>query len=227
MPIVLTPTTPAPAYGTDQLRVYNEALRICGQRKLSSLIDSNNARYLLDDAWGNNGVNHCLEKGQWNFARRSSKLTYDPTVTPDWGYRRAFNKPADWVQTVMISGDEKFQMPLTAYLDEAGYWFCDLDDLYVSYVSADKNYGLNIGLWPSAFADYVSAHLAAVIIHTLSGDAGKRKEVLDYEKVQLQNAKSRDASNQPTKFPAQGSWVTARHGARTLADMGNRSQLTG
>lgn len=213
--------------GTDQLRVYNEAARVCGQRKLSALTDTQQLRYLLDDVWNNNAVDHCLEKGQWNFARRASKMTYDPTVAPDWGYRRGFAKPTDWVRTVAISGDEKFQVPLTAYTEEVGYWWCDLDTLYVIYVSNDVDYGKNLGRWPSSFADYVSAHMAALVCGTLVGDEGKRKVIRDWEKAQLANAKSMDASNQPTKFPAQGSWVTARYGQRGYSDRGNTGQLTG
>lgn len=212
---------------TDRLRVYNEALRIVGERKVSSLTENRQPRYLLDDAWDNNAVQHCLEKGLWIFATRGSKFTYDPNFTPDWGYRRVYTKPSDWIETVAMGADEYFRVPLLRYVDEGGFWFCDLDNIYVKYVSNDTSFGLNLSLWPSAFADYVSAHLATNIAPSLIGDEKRRQEVYDWEKRQLLNARSRDAQAKPTVFPAEGSWSRARRGFYNGRDQGSRGQLIG
>jgi hypothetical protein len=33
--------------------------------------------------------------------------------------------------------------PLTDYADEVAYWFSDLDEIYVRYVSDDANFGMD------------------------------------------------------------------------------------
>jgi hypothetical protein len=49
--------------------------------------------------------------------------------------RGAFAKPTDWVDTSAVCQDEYFRVPLLQYADEVGYWFADLDEIYVKYVS--------------------------------------------------------------------------------------------
>lgn len=210
---------------TTQLQVYNEALRMCGERKLSSLTENRQPRFYLDDVWANNAAQHCLEKGQWTFAMRTSKLTYDPSFSPDFGYRRVFKKANDWAATSQICSDEFFNVPILRYADEAGYWLCDLETIYVQYVSTGPTWGMDLGKWPSAFADYVSAHMAVLIAPSLSGLNIDKLE--KNEKKNMVNAKSRDAQSQPTKFPAEGSWSRARHGSYTGRDGGNRGNLIG
>lgn len=212
---------------TDKLRVYNEALRIVGERKLSGLTEARQPRYLLDDAWDNNSPLHCLEKGQWTFATRTAKLTYDPGIVTDFGLKRVFQKPTDWAATCMICTDEFFTTPLLRYIDEAGKWAADLDSIYVAYVSNHTNYGMNMALWPSAFADFVSADLAVRIASSLTGNKeGEAKAERAYKKNML-NAKSRDVQSQPTKFPPEGGWNRARHGKASGRDGGSRGNLTG
>lgn len=213
--------------GTTRLQVYNAALFICGERQLASLTENRQPRFLLDSQWNDQGILHCLEKGQWIFATRASKLDYDPTLQPTFGYRRGFIKNTDWVSTTAVCQDEYYRNPLTQYADEAGVWFADLDIIYVKYVSSDPAFGMNLALWPSSFADYVGAHFAAKIVNSLTGDKEKRLEVQEEEKRQLFNAKSMDNKAQPTRFPAQGSWSRARHGNSNWRDGGNRGSLIG
>ena len=83
---------------TQQLGLYNGALRLVGNTKLASLTVNEEAQWLLTDVWndGNGAVQACLEEGLWFFATRTSMLGYDPTITPSFGYAFAFEKPADW-----------------------------------------------------------------------------------------------------------------------------------
>ena len=84
---------------TTKLLIYNDALMICGERKLASLTEDREPRHLLDHVWDNNGVDACLEQAQWHFAMKTVRLDYDPSVTPEFGYNRAFEKPSDWIIT--------------------------------------------------------------------------------------------------------------------------------
>jgi hypothetical protein len=212
---------------TTRLEVYNSALIICGDRTLSSLTEDREPRRLLDIVWDNEGVEACLERAQWKFAMRTVKLDFDTDVTTPFGFRRAFSKPSDWVLTSALCSDEYFTAPLTRYVDEAGYWYADIDEIFVRYVSSSDQYGTDLSLWPGTFSDYVSAHFASKIIFKLTQDVEKRERVLDWEKRQLKSAKSNDAMAGPQQFPAPGNWVNSRYRFGSRRDRGNRGQLIG
>lgn len=218
-----------------RLELYNNALLICGERFLSALTEDREPRHLLDHVWDNDGVKKCLESGQWKFAMRAVRLDYDTAIDPEFGYRRAFSKPSDWCTTCAVCTDEYFNAPLTQYVEETGYWFCDLDELYVRYVSNDSSFGGDLSLWPAKFEEYVAAFFASKIIRKLTSDRAKVEEILGSDLTGEKNgilaasrkmAKSHDAMQGPTQFPATGSWVASR-GYRSRRDRGSRSNLTG
>lgn len=159
---------------------------------------------------------------------RTVQLDYDPSIEPEFGYSRAFSKPTDWCVTSALCEDEYFQSPLLHYTDEATYWYCDLDTIYIRFVSDDSSYGGDLSLWTARFADYVAAHFASKIILKLTSDTDKRNDVFKIERMYLDRAKSHDAMAEPTKFPPQGGWSRARQGqSASRRDRGNRGSLTG
>lgn len=216
---------------TTRLELYNAALLICGERFISSLTEDREPRHLLDHVWDNDGVKQCLESGQWRFAMRAVRLDYDTAIDPEFGYRRAFSKPTDWCATAAVCSDEYFNAPLTQYIEETGYWFCDLDELYVRYVSNDSSFGGDLSLWPAKFADFVATFFASKIILKLTSDEKKRNAILHPRDGLLvrarKEAKSLDAMAGPTVFPARGSWVSSRGTGWGRRDRGSRSNLTG
>jgi hypothetical protein len=195
----------------DQLSIYNGALLIIGERFLASLTEEREPRRLLDFVWSDNGVKECLEAGQWNFAMRSSQIDYDPAVDPDFGYNRAFSKPDDWVLTSSVCADEFFRSPLTRYVDEAGYWYSDLDTIFVRYVSSSVSYGMNLGLWPEAFTKYVQSYFASRIILRMSNSDTEHARVMKHKERALLEARNRSAMTGPTVFPARGNWSLSRN----------------
>lgn len=203
-----------------KLLLYNNALLDVGERTLASLTENREPRRLLDLAWDTGAVAWCLERGQWNFAMRSSKLDYSPSVEPTFGYRRAFNKPVDWVRTAGVASDEYMRMPLINYIDEASFWFADLDTIYVRYVSSDNEYGMNFGGWPQTFQKLVSGYLAEEICSKLTQDEARIARVNKDLKRFLLEAKSNDAEDEATQFAPPGTWTTARRGRRTRWDRG-------
>jgi hypothetical protein len=194
-----------------QLDIYNGALLLCGERFLSTLTENREPRRLLDRVWSSNGVKTCLERGQWNFAMRAIQIDYDSGVEPGFGYSRAFPKPDDWVLTSAVCADEYFRSPLTRYWDEAGYWYSDLDTLFVRYVSDDSTYGMDLNKWPESFREYVEAFFASKIILRLSNSVDELRKVEELMKARLKTAKSRAAMAEPTSFPARGNWGLARN----------------
>lgn len=203
---------------TSRLSLYNAALSHCGQRGLASLNETGEPRYLLDDVWTRGGVRYCLEQGLWNFACRTQMLDYSASITPQFGYRRAFQMPSDVVRIKNVGQDEYFLNPLLRYQYETGYIYANLDIIYVRYVSDDANFGSSFASWPEAFREYVEAYFASKIIRNLTSDEVKTDALLHPKTgilvMALKRAQSIDASAEPTQFPPEGSWNRARRGYR-------------
>lgn len=212
---------------TSKLEIYNAALVICGERVLASLTEDRKPRRLLDHVWDNDGVEACLERGQWKFAINTIKLDYDTSVTTDFGYRRVFVKPSDWVLTSAVCSDEFFTTPLLNYSDENDYWFAEIDEIYVKYVSNATDFGLNLSLWPSSFNKYVGSYFANEIVMALTQDQDMWDKVEAKLKKFESLAKNADSMAGPQQFAAAGGWVTSRSRGRTGRDRGSRSNLIG
>ena len=220
--------------GTTQLKLYNDALLLAGERALSGLTESVETRRLLDQVWADGGVDSCLEEGQWEFAMRAVEIDYDTTVVPPFGYNRAFSKPSDWIRTSALCSDEFFRVPLTRYFDEANYWYSDLDLIYVRYVSNDSTYGKNLDIWPQSFVEFAAAHFANKLILKTTNDEARRKLFDNPENPRhsirgraLLHAKSLCASSSAPQFIAQGNWTRSRTRGVNRRDGGGTSNLIG
>lgn len=213
---------------TSKLKIYNGALQIIGQRALASTSENRESRRQLDVAWDDGAVDDALEAGQWYFAMRSVRITYDPSITPDWGHRRVFDVPEDHIRTCGLCQDEMFTVPLLAYREEAGFWYADLDTIFVRYVSNDTAFGGDMSLWPGTFVEFLKGHLAFLVALSLTSD--KKKVVLAeaYKSKSLKDAKSKAAMADASATPAQGRWTAARQGqSRSWPDRGNQGSLIG
>jgi hypothetical protein len=214
-----------------RLGLYNEALAICGERKLASLSENREPRRVLDDVWtrGRGATSYCLELGQWNFATRAQQIQYTASVAPAFGFRRAFAKPVDLVRLTAICADEYFRAPLTDrdYADEAGYWYADLDITYVRFVSDDAAYGNDLSRWPETFTRFVATYLADEIVEKLTQSATKRQMVHALWKERRTSARTKDAQGEGARFPPAGTWSRARASGSGRRDAGSRSSLIG
>lgn len=212
-----------------KLGTYNKALtEHLGERKLASLAENREPRRVLDDVWDNGLVKACLEAGQWKFAKRTLKLTYNPDVTPSFGHKYAFDKPTDFVRLAGVYSDEFCQMPLLKYQEEAGQWFASLQDIYIDYISDGTTYGNDLSNWPETFADYVAGSAALRASGRLQGNATDKDALKRDVEVLLKSALSKDAMEGPTKFLPEGSWTASRRGDNgPFRDRGNRGSLIG
>lgn len=199
---------------TDRLALYNDALRECGQRKLASLTEDTPPRYYLDDVWDGGAVDHCLQQGLWNFAIRTVKFDFEPSIQPEFGYAHAFAKPDDFIRLVQIGSNGEFNPPLNAYEDERGYWWSHVDELFVRYVSNEETYGGDLSLWTPAFGKFVALYLACEIAPQLTASKPDREKLERRLRLARLDARSLDALEEPTRFPPEGSWKGARHGWR-------------
>jgi len=213
---------------TSKLQIYNGALALIGERALASLTEARESRRLLDLAYDDDGIKACLEAGQWYFAMRSQKITYDPSISPTWGFRRVFDVPSDHVRTCALCSDESFNVPLLEYREEANFWYADLDIIFVRFVSQDTSYGFDLSLWPASFTEFVKAHFASKVSPTVTTSVGETKDSMQYRALMLKHAKSLAAMADGATFPAQGSWTRARQASgRGWRDRGNTGSLIG
>lgn len=201
-----------------KLRLYNGALRRIGSRALSALTDAQESRRVLDAAWGSADelAKWGLERGEWNFAIRGVQADYNPSVSPSFGFSRAFDKPDDFRRLVGLSFDAYFNRPLvnTEYNDEAGYWFTDYDIIYVRYVSDDTDYGLNDAAWTETFKDLLEAKLAVEICERLTNSKSLGDRLMGELTKTLKAAKAQDAMAEGVKFFPRGNWASSRAGNR-------------
>jgi hypothetical protein len=199
---------------TTKIEVYNAALTHLGEREIASLSEDNEPRRALDSVYSR-AAGYCLERGMWNFGKRTISITPSEDIAPEFGFTNAFEKPDDWVRTMRIADNENFAQPLMHMQDEAGVWYADVTPLYVEYVSNGTSYGMNLSKWPETFTDYVSIRLARLICRRITSSDSKYDEMRKDEIKALTVARANDAMNQPPGMPPQGTWVVSRSAGRT------------
>lgn len=197
---------------TDKLSLYNGALRKIKQRRLASLTEDRPDRYAMDEEYDKT-IKYCLEMGHWNFATRSTRLEASTGVEPEWGYSYAFEKPEDYLRLSMISSNDRFQPILDDFRDETDYWLADCNLLFLTYISNDPSYGLDLSRWPQTFVDAVEYELAYRIAPHLTtmGDPEAR-ELERRRDTTMTNAKSKDAQNGAVEYLPPGRLVQSRLG---------------
>lgn len=205
-----------------KLSLYNGALEILGQTRLSSLTENTPRRHKLDAIWDRNFLTRALNKGQWDFAMRVQELTSDASIDPAFGREHYFNRPADCVRLMALSTSEYFYPPLTGdeYRREGDYWVCDFETLYCKFVSNDDSYGKDYTLWPEEFTEFVEAYLALRAEPTVT--QGDRLEIAKAAyKEARDHAKSVEAQEAGSKRPTRSRWASARGGGRGRSRAGD------
>lgn len=217
-----------------QLSIYNGACSAIGERQLQPASPGANfsnenreSRRALDDIWNRGGVRTCLSAGLWNFAARGAQWNFDPDITPPFGYQCAFQIPKDWVRWMFVCTDPYLSQPLLQYTDEGSYFYCDLQQLYVKYVSDDPRWGMNLAAWPDNFQRYVEHYFGEAICIRITDNEKKRKDVEGIRDIFLRKAKSTDAMNEATSLLPPGAWSQARRGRRGSQQKGNPYSLYG
>jgi len=205
---------------TDQLSLYNGALFILGERELSAVDEDVETRHVLDSRW-TSARDYCLQQGHWIFAQRTSKFDYSSSITPAFGYNRAFEKPTDFIRTSRVCVDEFLYSPLSRYQEEKNYWYAENDSIYVQYVSNDTSYGYDYSLWPETFTYYVECYLAFRIRRRIMPSISA-KEIEDEMDEAKDNALAKDAVEGPTQSMPSGRWANARYRGRSTRDRTTR-----
>lgn len=194
--------------GTSTLKLYNGALKILGEPRLSSTSEEREPRRALDDVY-DDALALCLEEGQWWFARREAEISPDGTA-PSFGFQYRFAKPADWVRTMAVSADEFFTCALEDASDQPTWWYANVNPLYVAYVSNNTSYGMLLTNWPPTFTRFVEYELAERICLQVTQSDAKYQEVMKMKIRAKRDALNKDAMGDfPKRIPS-GSIVRSR-----------------
>jgi hypothetical protein len=198
----------------DRLSIYRGALRLLGDGRLDSLTEDNPRRYKLDDAW-QPSVNFLIEQGLWNFAIRTDELSNDANFEPKFGFQYAFSIPDDWVRTSDINREPSFREKFEDFEIEKGFWYADVNPLYVRYVSNGPQYGWNLGRWTQTFVKALEAYLAFECSLPITGNKatraeGGRLELFQLYQSRVQEARARDAVEEAVRRTPPGRMLRAR-----------------
>lgn len=195
---------------TEWRKIYNDSLLIMGLEEITSNTDDSNRRTKLDRTLDSGAVETLLEETGWQFALTSTKITYDPSADPDWGYQYAFQKPSDIHRLDGIYADDYMNRPVKRYQDEQSYWFSDYQTMYVQYVSSD--FLNNPSLWPTFFKRLVAARMARDAAASLRVEGADLDLAIGTYDGRLNDAKGNDAVQSPPRRIRSGNWVKAFRG---------------
>lgn len=198
---------------TDKLSVYRGVCRAVGERKLANLTEPVKVRRLIDDVWADPaGVLACLQAKYWNFAMETSSFTNSPSVTPEFGFTYAFDKPEDWLRTFQVSNEPMFTNRRYRFDDRGDYWQADDDTIYAKFLSSSITRGMNLSLWTPNFCLFVENHLGSLIVVDIDNSKTDRDELMKLADRYMNRAAGTDAMDESMRQIPAGSWSTARRG---------------
>jgi hypothetical protein len=196
-----------------KLSIYNGALNVCKHRRLSTITDDVEARYVLDDNWDRDFINTVLEKGLWNFAMVTVLIDADTSYTDPLGAGwNRFTLPDDYVRGAGVFTNGSFTDPDLSFKEEAGVLYSTQSTIYLRYISNGATYGADYSLWPPSFTRYAEHELAHMSSGRLVDSDSEKREIERLTQKALTQARSRDAMKEPTTFPPESAWNRARSG---------------
>ena len=204
----------------DKLTIWNKALRLIGEGRLTATDEDIESRYVLDDAWPTIALDG-LARGDWNFAMKTAELTASTTTTVIPGYDFAFDHPADWLRTIAYNFVADFTNVFffdteLDVVEERGSWFTNSENFFVRYISTDYVQDANLTIYPPTYVEFVSALLARDICERLTQGTSKIQYLDGQIETRLRKAKSNDARNLKEKPVRPGKWIQG------LSGQGNR-----
>lgn len=209
-----TEPTPRPhkdssTLSSDWINIFNDALMIMGLDPLTSTSDDSNRRYRLSLALSTGIVEELLEDLSWQFGQTTEKLEYDTGIEPDWGYSYAFEKPATLHRIDGLYVDEHQQVTLRQYHDEGNYFYANVTEMYLAYISTD--FLTTPSNWPTYFKKLVAAKMAKDVAPSLRSEGADVDNSNKIFEERDSSSKSIDAMQSPPKILASGNWVGSRY----------------
>lgn len=196
---------------TSRLALYNIALAKVGERSVASTDEGREPTRLLNEIWdrGQGAQVYWLEQGLWNWAVIETSST--ASSTGNFNFQWIHDRPTDYVRLAAISADQTFYNPLTRYEMQSTNIMTDISPVYLRYVSKSTTAGLDMEKWPETFTLWAGYWLALQIAPRIPNMSENDKELLrDEVRNLLYDARSKDAQDEPTRWPPLSSWAQAR-----------------
>lgn len=193
------------------LLLYNATLEICGLDPLLSTDDDSDRRRAIDDAVNNKAVLSVLSLVTWNQAWTSVKLTADPDLDPEWGFKEVFDVPSDMERIDMISAGEYFTNPIP-YYREGNYFYTDSNEIWIRYTSTSTV--STPGAWPTYFWNLVAAELARRVAKKPRLQVDVDAVAATYKEYKYE-AMSTDVQRNPPRVLGLGNWTQDRFRGRS------------
>jgi len=200
---------------TTRIKLYNKSLGFVGGQRLHSttgLTENVTTRYELDAVY-DDALQYMLEQAAWKPFLRSVRIEADPDIDPGFGHQYGYSIPSDYVRLAGISNDEYFTPGNEPdYTEENGYFFLNVDQFYLKYVSNGVNYGLDLAKYPQHYCEALAAWMAYKCVLPISGDRGDRNDILAQHNRALNISKRLHALSDPVKLKPAGRWAMSRGG---------------
>jgi hypothetical protein len=200
---------------SSQLEVWCNALALVEEAPLTSTIPTNEAGRQCANQW-DQALRSCLELGSWNFSLVRTQL--NPATAPAFGYRCAYQLPADVVRLTYVSSTGRIGNPMRDYSNENGQILTDDAACYIIYVSSIA--AMRLGAWPASFTDFVAADLAQRIAPKLAASDGLKEVIAKEHKRRKAIALGWDAQQQPPEQFPMGKWASAPRSAMWHTEQG-------
>lgn len=194
-----------------KLELYNIAARHVGATRFANVSEDRSDRRELDAVY-DHALDTFLEKGVWKFALRTIRMDPDPDITPAFGLRYAYSKPEDFKRLHAFASDPYLESEIRDYREEAGYWYTDNAEVYLSYVSNHPTRGMNMGAYPAHYSEALGAEMAKLAALPISKSAGDRNDLFAIAAGTLRDAKKYDAIDERVKTRPTGRLVRSRIG---------------
>lgn len=187
---------------TTKLEIYNRALDLLGDKRLTSLSERRWARHALDDVY-DYALEKCLEQGIWVFALRTAAAVTTTLPTPAHGFKFAYTVPSDKVHTYILFDTASRLKDLDDYTELNGLYLTNANTLYVRYTSGGASYGGDLTKWPVLYTDFVACSLACKLAWTLTRDGELYKKLGEVREMLLLQARATYALLASAGQPAQ------------------------
>lgn len=203
----------------DKLALYNDAVLLLGERKLSSLVEARESRYQLDSAWDMGAVDYCLEIIKPSSQRLTAKLN-SPSVSAVHGLDSVHTLPSDYIATVGVYLDDKLDQPISRYMIDGATLICEFDTVYLRYVSnsyAASTYNLS-------FAKVISSYLAREIAGKIAPEQFTRVDGLFKEyassALSIESEKETQQRSRAASGTLSADWIKIYNDALTIMGLG-------
>lgn len=143
-----------------KLQLYNNALLLIGQRRLTSLTEDREVRYLLDGTYDLDAIKYCLEIVKPVFASKTALLN-NPATSSVHALDSVHTLPSDFVTVVGVYSDDKLDQPISRYLIEENTLVCEYDIVFFRYTTDTPV--TTFTYWTASFTRVVAAYLAREI----------------------------------------------------------------